>query len=160
MYLLRLRKKSKRRNKVSVTLEKHPVWNELAKLVTQIDAESLAMQHLAKGPNKLRGYWDGDEHYEEIIFTSPLRSELVTLSLQAPTNGHDTSRHLTMTFLLKGDTVGPKLAHHEAFGSISDDDDDDDDEVGELVLTFNQNMNLVDENWLLDIDSPHICARK
>jgi hypothetical protein len=141
---------------VSVTLEKHPVWDELAKLVTQIDAESLARQHLAKGPNKLRGYWDGDEHYEEIMFTSPLRSEFVSLSLQTPTNGHQASRHLTMTFLLKGDTVAPKLAHHLE-GSISDDDDD---EVGELVLTFNQNMSLVDENWLLDIDSPYICARK
>ena len=97
---------------MSATLEKHPVWDELAKLVKQIDAESLAMQHLAKGPNRLRGYWDGDEHYEEILFTSPLRSEFVSLSLQTPTNGHETPRHLTMTFLLKGDTVANK-AHHE-----------------------------------------------
>ena len=140
---------------MSITLENHPVWDELAKLVTQIDAESLARQHLAKGPNKLRGYWDGDEHYEEIIFTSPLRSELVTLSLQTPTNGHDTSRHLTMTFLLKGDT-GADKAHHVSESVF----DDDDDEVGELMLTFNQNMALVDENWLLDLDSPHICAQK
>ena len=152
---------------MNVKVETHPVWDELAKLVTQIDAESLARQHLAKGPNKLRGYWDGDEHYEEIIFTSPLRSELITLSLQTPTNGHDTSRHLTMTFLLKGDT-GADKAHHvsssipssEERGVRTSLDDDDDDEVGELMLTFNQNMTLVDENWLLDLDSPHICAQK
>ena len=148
---------------MSVILEKHPVWDELAKLVTQIDAESLARQHLAKGPNRLRGYWDGDEHYEEIIFTSPLRSELVTLSLQTPTNGHDTSRHLTMTFLLKGDTTANKVHHlsESVPSSVRTSlDDDDDDEVGELMLTFNQNMALVDENWLLDLDSPHICAQK
>ncbi len=141
---------------MSITLENHPVWDELAKLVTQIDAESLAMQHLMKGPNRLCGYWDGDEHYKEVIFRTPLRSELITLSLQTPTNGHDVSRHLTMTFLLKGDSEAPKLAHYVE-DSISDDDDD---EVGELMLTFNQNMSLVDENWLVDLDSPYVCARK
>jgi hypothetical protein len=26
--------------------------------------------------------------------------------------------------------------------------------IGELVLIYNENLELIDENWLLDIDSP------
>ena len=32
--------------------------------------------------------------------------------------------------------------------------------IGELVLIYNENLELVDENWLLDIDSPLLDKRQ
>jgi hypothetical protein len=32
--------------------------------------------------------------------------------------------------------------------------------IGELVLIYNENLELVDENWLLDIDSPLLNKRQ
>jgi hypothetical protein len=32
--------------------------------------------------------------------------------------------------------------------------------IGELVLIYNENLELIDENWLLDIDSPLLDKRQ
>lgn len=136
------------------TLLQNPLWNELDKLVTQIDAEALARQHLLECQHKIRGYWHGDERYDEIEFISPPQPELVSISVRTTVDQKRKSRSLNMTFSLKGNKTD-QLDELD----ISVDDDEDDDEFGELSLVVNENLDFVDENWFIDVDSPFVVAK-
>ncbi len=59
-------------------------------------------------------------------------------------------RSVKMSFLLFGQRV---LSHAML-------NDDDDDEIGELTLIFNSKMGFIDENWMIDVDSPFIIAKR
>jgi hypothetical protein len=37
--------------------------------------------------------------------------------------------------------------------------DEEDGEIGELTLILDPNLKVVDENWLLDVESPFVVAR-
>ena len=125
----------------------NPIWNELDKLATKIDTDALVKEHL-KACRLIRGYWHGDERYEEIRFVSPPQPELVSISLRT-TVDESKSRSINMTFLLKGDTSSLNIPH----------DDADDNEFGELSLVVNENLEFVDENWFIDVDSPFVIAK-
>ena len=55
-----------------------------------------------------------------------------------------------MSFLLFG----------QPLPSQSMQNDEDDDEIGELTLVFNSKMGFIDENWIIDVDSPFIIAKR
>lgn len=125
----------------------NPIWDELDKLTTKIDTEALVKEHLKACRLMIRGYWHGDERYEEIRFISLPRPELVSISLRT-TVDESKSRSINMTFLLKGDTSSLNIPH------------DEDDEFGELSIVVNENLEFVDENWLIDVDSPFVVAKR
>lgn len=146
-----------------VNLQNDPIWNQLDGLSRRIGPETLALAHIEEwspkltlARNKIRGYWHGNEHYEEIFFTSPLRAELESISVKSRRSVPQDVRSVKMSFLLFG---GPIVSE-----SISVDDDydedDDDDEVGELTLVFNSKMEFVDENWIIDVESPFVVAKR
>jgi len=60
-----------------------------------------------------------------------------------------------MTFLLKGNKTD-QLAQNTDSLDISLDEDEDDDEFGELSLIVDENLDFVDENWFIDVDSPFV----
>ncbi|MEG4323447.1 MULTISPECIES: hypothetical protein [unclassified Microcoleus] len=81
----------------------------------------------------------------------PICAELVSRSLGTNIiNNHPTCDWIKLKFLLKADL------------SASDNNvvsDDGDEEVGELTLILDANIKVIDENWLIDIESPFVIAK-
>ncbi|MCC3405222.1 MAG: hypothetical protein JGK17_06420 [Microcoleus sp. PH2017_10_PVI_O_A] len=136
----------------AVTLTNHQIWDELAKILAPIDVSLLATQHLESCNYKIKGYWDSNnKFYEEITFIHPICAELIGRSLGTNiTNNHPTSNWIKLNFLLKADLSANKN------NLVSDEGDD---EIGELTLILDANLKVIDENWLIDIESPFVVAK-
>ncbi len=122
---------------VTISLETHPIWDEFDGLLTQIDAESLAREHLEECQYQIEGYWDDDQFYERIQLSHSLDLTLESSSLSTTTNGHKKDCFVKLNFLLGQDNQ----------------------EFGKLGLIFNSKMEFIDENWSIDVDSPFVVAK-
>ncbi|MEH2197620.1 hypothetical protein [Nostoc sp.] len=121
-------------------LKNHQVWRDLTEILENLDANILVQEHLEQSDYKVCGYWDEqDEYYETITLPRTLKTELVSSSIGVT----HTERFLKLKFSLIGDSVDATQApnHHIQ-------------KIGELVLVYNENLEFVDENWLLDVDFP------
>ncbi|NER33352.1 MAG: hypothetical protein F6J93_04670 [Oscillatoria sp. SIO1A7] len=112
-------------------------------VVNSLDAHALAMEHLELCDYKIAGYWDDsdspvetlrDRFYEEIVLPRPLAPELASSAIVFRGN----KRQIQLKFALKAKPDGAT--------------------IGELMLIYNENMEFVDENWQLDLNSPSIVA--
>jgi hypothetical protein len=125
-------------------------WDELAKILEPIHISLLATQHLESCNYKIRGYWDSNKFYEEIAFIHPIYAELIGRSLGTNIiNNHPTSHWIKLKFLLKADLSAGEN------NLVSNDGD----EIGELTLILDANLKVIDENWLIDIESPFVVAK-
>ena len=121
-------------------LKNHQVWRDLTEILENLDANILVIEHLNQCDYKVCGYWDEqDEYYETITLPRILEAELVTSSIGVT---HQ-ERFLQLKFSLLADGADTTQAQNNHTQKI-----------GELVLVYNENLEFVDENWLLDIDSP------
>ncbi|MEH2210515.1 hypothetical protein [Nostoc sp.] len=120
-------------------LKNHQVWQDLTEILQSLDANLLVQEHLDQCDYKVCGYWDEqDEYYEKITLPRTLEAELVSSSIGV---NHE-ERFLQLKFLLIADTVdNTKTASSNA------------QKLGELVLVYDENLEFIDENWLLDVDS-------
>ena len=117
-------------------LKAHPVWQDLTSLVENIDSEALIREHLEACEYKVGGYWDDrDNYHEEITLPSTLAADLVSSSIGFKRK----ERFLQLKFNLNA-TVD-RLSHQLH-------------KIGDLVLIYNENLEFIDESWVLDIDSP------
>ncbi|MEH2037164.1 hypothetical protein [Nostoc sp.] len=113
-------------------LKNHQVWRDLTEILETLDTNALAKKHLELSDYKICGYWDEqDKYYETIILPRTLEAELVSSSIGVT----DKERFLQLKFFLIASAV------------------DGTQKLGELVLIYNENLEFIDENWLLDIDS-------
>jgi hypothetical protein len=130
----------------------HQVGDEIEKLLAPIDINHLVTQHLESCNYKIKGYWDSNnKFYEEIAFIHPICAELISRSLGTNIiNNHSTSDWIKLKFLLKADLSASEN------NLVSDDDDD---EIGELTLILDTNQKVIDENWLIDVESPFVVAK-
>lgn len=118
-------------------LKNHQVWRDLTEILESLDANFLVQEHLEKCDYKICGYWDEqDEYYETITFPRNLEAELVSSYIGV---SHK-ERFLQLKFCLIADVIPAGNNNKQ--------------KIGELVLVYNENLEFVDENWLLDIDSP------
>lgn len=114
-------------------LKNHQVWRDLTEILETLDANTLVKQHLELSDYKICGYWDEqDKYYETITLPRILEAELVSSSIGVTYK----ERFLQLKFFLIASVV------------------DGTQKLGELVLIYNENLEFIDENWLLDIDSP------
>ncbi|WP_448268205.1 hypothetical protein [Nostoc sp. DSM 114159] len=120
-------------------LKNHQVWQDLTEILQSLDANLLVQEHLDQCDYQVCGYWDEqDEYYEKITLPRTLEAELVSSSIGVT---HE-ERFLQLKFLLIADAAdNTKTASSNA------------QKIGELVLVYDENLEFVDENWLLDIDS-------
>ncbi|MEH2192603.1 MAG: hypothetical protein V7K98_08160 [Nostoc sp.] len=121
-------------------LKNHQVWRDLTEILENLDANILVQEHLEQSDYKVCGYWDEqDEYYETITLPRTLKTELVSSSIGVT----HTERFLKLKFSLIGDSanVTQEPNHHIQ-------------KIGELVLVYDENLEFVDENWLLDVDFP------
>ena len=121
-------------------LKNHQVWRDLTEILESLDANILVQEHLDQCDYKVCGYWDEqDEYYEAITLPRTLEAELVSSSIGVT---HQ-ERFLQLKFLLVAGTVD----HTKTISSKAQ-------KLGELVLIYDENIEFIDENWLLDVDSP------
>jgi hypothetical protein len=119
---------------MKINLETDQIWNEITRVVTQIDVDGLAREHLEACQYRIEGYWDGEEFYEAITLSHSLDVALGNVALSRNTNGHGKACLLKLTFLLS----------------------QDDEEFGQMLLIFDSKMEFIDENWSIDVDSPYV----
>ncbi|MEH2367829.1 hypothetical protein [Nostoc sp.] len=126
-------------------LKNHQVWQDLTEILQSLDANLLVQEHLDQCDYKVCGYWDEqDEYYEKITLPRTLEAELVSSSIGV---NHE-ERFLQLKFLLIADAVdNTKTASSNA------------QKIGELVLVYDENLEFIDENWLLDVDSSFLMKR-
>jgi hypothetical protein len=121
-----------------LTLQNHPVWQDLTKILEDIDANVLVTHHLNACEYKISGYWDEEDHYyEEIILPRSLTSELVSSSMGFTGK----QRFIQLKFLLSVLSESTGLEHCLQ-------------KVGEVTLIYDENLTFIDECWLLDTSSP------
>jgi hypothetical protein len=118
-------------------LKNHQVWRDLTEILENLDAKILVQEHLNQCDYKVYGYWDEqDEYYEIITLPRTLEAELVSSSIGVTYK----ERFLQLKFSLIADATQTPNNHTQ--------------KIGELVLVYDENLEFVDENWFLDVDSP------
>jgi hypothetical protein len=129
---------------MQLELKNHPVWKDLTEILENLDSDALVREHLNACGYRVCGYWDEQEqYYEEIALPENLRAELVGSSI----NVSHGERSLQLKFSLKVDRER-ESSLHEA------------ETIGELVLIYNEALEFMDENWLLDVMSPFLKVRQ
>jgi hypothetical protein len=127
-------------------LKSHQVWHDLTELLENIDANTLLREHLELCDYKVCGYWDEqDEYYEEINLPLTLTASLVSSSIGFA----QTKRFLQLKFvLLDANNAIKSKSSHSVVQSI-----------GELTLIYNENLEFIDENWVLSANILHLEAK-
>jgi hypothetical protein len=117
------------------TLKNHPVWQNLSAVVNGLEANSLALEHLELCDYTVSGYWDEtDRFYEEIILPRSLSPQLVSSGVIF--NGG--KRRIQLKFTLNIATVTHLIS------------------IAELMLVYDENLEFIDENWQIDLNSEWI----
>jgi hypothetical protein len=121
-------------------LKNHQIWRDLTEILESLNANILIQEHLAQCEYQVCGYWDEqDEYYETITLPRTLEAELISSSIGVTHK----ERFFQLKFSLTADAVDhTKIASSKA------------QKLGELVLVYDENLEFIDENWLLDVDSP------
>ncbi len=131
------------------TLKNHPIWDNLDRTLKQLDPGKIAIQHLRDCNDQINGYWDEDEFYEVIGFVQKPYPTLIGSSLGLSPEGMGNSHWLQLKFAL---TVNPSNA-------LEQNSPIEHNTLGELLLILDENLEVVDENWLIDVHSPYVLAR-
>lgn len=135
-------------------LKNHPIGQEFAEILDKIDPNALAIQHLEDCNYKVMGYYDEEDYYEEVEFMTPIEAKLVSSTFGLKNQETNAGCWITLNFLLKAVTSLYKQQ------SPDNDTEDKTEEIDELKLVFDSNMNFIDENWVIYIESPFVVAKK
>ncbi|MBS9390626.1 MAG: hypothetical protein HEQ33_17740 [Dolichospermum sp. WA123] len=119
----------------TLKLKNHQIWQDLTEILENLDTNSLVQKHLQQCCYTINGYWDEqDEYYDSISLPHTIEAELVSSFVGVTEDKHFLKLQFSIMNFLEN--------------------------IGELVLIYNENLELVDENWLLDIDSPLLNKRQ
>lgn len=115
-----------------ITLNNHPVWQNLSEIVNSLDANSLALEHLELCNYQISGYWDeSDRLYENIILPRPLSPQLISSGIIFNAD----ERRIQLKFTLNLETANPPIS------------------IAKLTLVYDENLEFIDENWQIDLKS-------
>lgn len=119
----------------TLQLKNHQIWQDLTEILENLDPNSLVQKHLEQCCYTINGYWDEqDEYYDSIRLPHTIEAELVSSFVGVTQDKHFLKLKFSIMNFLEN--------------------------IGELVLIYNENLELIDENWLLDIDSPLLDKRQ
>jgi len=134
---------------VTSTLKEHPIWHNVTQTLAQINPNEIANHHLQACQAGINGYWDeNDQFYETIRFTQPPTPELISSSLGLTTQETGNTNWLQLKYSLTIPSSANATALHPS--SVTT--------VGELSLMLDDSLEVIDENWLIDIRSPYVLA--
>ena len=112
----------------TLQLKNHQIWQDLTEILENLDTNSLVQKHLEQCCYTINGYWnEQDRYYELITLPHPIEAKLVSSFVGVTQD----KRFLKLKFSLMNFL----------------------ENISELVLIYNENLEFIDENWLLDIDS-------
>lgn len=110
-------------------LKNHQVWRDLTEILHSLDANTLIREHLELCNYKVCGYWDEqDEYHEEVLLPRIVEGKLISSSIGVT----DNERWIQLKFALNVDKETQK--------------------IGDLILIYDENLEFINESWLLDID--------
>lgn len=133
---------------MTITLKNHPIWSTLSQTLKQLDPNQIAIQHLQACKTQINGYWDEDEFYEVISFTQLPHPELTSISWGILPNGVENTHWLQLKFSLKLNLPVDSDPSHGGFPPT----------IGDLILILDENLEVIDENWLINVHSPYVLA--
>jgi hypothetical protein len=135
---------------VNSTLKNHPIWDNLDRTLKQLDPGRIAIQYLQDCNDQIKGYWDEDEFYDIINFVQKPYPTLISSSVGCSSEGMGHSHWLQLKFSLNVNSSNAleQSTHAEQ------------NTLGELLLILNEDLDVVDENWLIDVHSPYVLARQ
>lgn len=133
-------------SRVISVIGENAIWNNLSRLISELDSCEIASKHLERCQRKIRGYWDSKNNfYEEIYFINFPAIELVSSAIGINKVEGQDFRWIKLKFLLKIDSVSDMVVI-------------EDEEIGELTLILDADLKVIDENWSVDVDSPFVVA--
>jgi hypothetical protein len=119
----------------TLKLKNHQIWQDLTEILENLDPNSLVQKHLQQCCYTINGYWDEqDEYYDSISLPHTIEAELVSSFVGVTEDKNFLKLQFSIMNFLEN--------------------------IGELVLIYNENLEFLDENWLLDIDSPLLVLDK
>lgn len=117
----------------------HPVWENLSEVVSGLDANSLVREHLALCDYQISGYWDEyDRLYEEIILPRSLSPQIISSGVIFTGD----KRRIQLKFTLNIETATHPIL------------------IAELMLVYDENLEFIDENWEIDLNSEWIKVQR
>ncbi len=130
------------------TLKNHPIWQNLSQTLKQLDPNQIAVQHLQACNAQINDYWDDDKFYEVISFIQLPHPELTSSSWEILPASTENTHWLQLKFAL---TINPPVASDPSHGNAQS-------TIGDLILILNEDLEVVDENWLIDVHSPYVLS--
>ena len=85
----------------------------------------------------------------KLLFKTPLYPELVSATLGYTSEDEENNKWIKLTFSLQAE---PRLSVKESVI--------DHKEVAELTLIVDENLEFIDENWFIDVDSDFVVAKR
>jgi len=134
---------------VTSTLKNHPIWQTLSQTLKQLDANQIAVQHLQACNAQINGYWDEDEFYEVISFTQLPHPELTSSSWGILPNSNENTHWLQLKFSLIIKLSRDSDPSHNSTQTT----------IGDLILILDEDLEVVDENWLIDVHSSYVLTK-
>jgi hypothetical protein len=131
------------------TLKEHPIWHSVTQTLEQINPNQIANDHLQACHDEIHGYWDEDDQfYKTIRFTQHPTPKLISRSLGLTSQEAGNVNWLQLKYSL---TIPPSADLSTLHSSSLT-------TVGELSLILDDNLEVIDENWLIDLNSPYVLA--
>lgn len=120
-----------------MTITNDTVWNNLSQLLDEIEPCRIAQQHLESCNYNIQGYWDSENRfYDRVTLLDSPTITLVNSAIGINQVNEKACPWIKLEFL---------LAPYN---------NSEDEEIGELTLVLDAQLNIIDENWCLDLDSP------
>jgi len=105
-----------------------------------VNVNALVREHLELCDYKVCGYWDEqDEFYEEITLPRSLAAKLVSSFIGFTGR----KRWIQLKFILKSESIATDDMQSQNRAQKN----------GELILIYNENLEFLDENWQIDVNS-------
>jgi len=134
---------------VTSTLKAHPIWHNVTQALAQINPNQIANHHLQACPTGINGYWDdNDQFYETIRFTQLPTPELLSASLGLTPQETGNTNWLQLKYSLTIPSSADSTNSHPSSATT----------IGELNLILDDSLEVIDENWHIDIASPYVLA--
>lgn len=131
------------------TLKEHPIWHSVTQTLEQLNPNQIAKDHLQACQDEINGYWDEDDQfYKTIRFTQRPTPKLISRSLGLTSQEVGNVNWLQLKYSL----IIPLATDSSTLQPSSE------VTVGELSLILDDNLEVIDENWLIDINSPYVLA--